>query len=141
MRTHVRTGAALLLALFLALAGFVGWQYGIPAYQRAQTVPAYSPSEDLALPSQVYDPPPYVASTDSVGRPGPVGLAFQGLSARDGLSGVVHDPWYVVSSRSGAYEIWNAVHGSSTLRASPLRLSSSNSSLMRGGSRLIPRGC
>ncbi len=110
VRTHVRTGVALLLALFLALAGFVAWQYGIPAYQRSQTVPAYSPSEDLALPSQVYDPPPYVADTASVGPPGPVGLVFQGLSARDGLSGVVDKPWYAVSSRTGAYYRLEAPH-------------------------------
>jgi hypothetical protein len=103
VRTRSRAGVALLLAVLLALAGFAAWQYGIPAYQRAQAVPAYSPSEDLALPSQVYDPPPYVASTDSVGPPGPVGLVFQGRSARDGLTGEVDDPWYAVSSRSGDY--------------------------------------
>lgn len=94
---------ALLAAVLLALAGFAAWQYGVPAYQRSQTVPAYSPSEDLALPSQVYDPEPYVASTGSVGAPGPVGLVFQGRNARDGLTGRVEDPWYAVSSRSGAY--------------------------------------
>jgi len=93
----------MLVALFLALAGFVAWQYGIPAFQRSQDVPRYSPSEDLALPSQVYDPEPYVASTDSVGAPGPVGLVFRGRTARDGLAGTVHDPWFAVSSRTGAY--------------------------------------
>jgi len=103
VRTRSRAGVALLLAVLLALAGFVAWQYGVPAFQRSQAVAAYSPSEDLAVPSQVYDPPPYVASTASVGPPGPVGLVFQGRSARDGLTGEVDDPWYAVSSRSGAY--------------------------------------
>jgi len=110
VRSHVRTGVALLLAVFLALAGFLTWQYGIPAYKRSQTVPAYSPSEELALPSQVYDAAPYLASTDSVGPPGPVGLVFQGLSARDGLTGEVDHPWYAVSSRSGAYYRLAAPH-------------------------------
>ena len=87
VRKSARAGVALLAAAFLGMAGFAAWQFGIPAYQRSQSVPAYSPSEDLALPSQVYDPPPYVASTDSVGAPGPVGLVFQGRSARDGLTG------------------------------------------------------
>ena len=103
-------GVALLAAVFLGLAGFAAWQFGFPAYQRSQTVPAYSPSEDLALPSQVYEPAPYVASTDSVGPPGPVGLVFQGRSARDGLTGVVDDPWYAVSSRTGAYYRLEAPH-------------------------------
>jgi hypothetical protein len=94
---------ALLMALLLALAAFAAWQFGVPAFQRSQPVPAYSPSEDLALPSQVYDPEPYVASTESVGPPGPVGLVFRGRTARDGLTGVVDDPWYAVSSRDGAY--------------------------------------
>lgn len=101
---------ALVVALFLALAGFAAWQFGVPAYQRSQTVPPYSPSEDLALPSQVYDTPPYLASTESVGPPGPVGLVFQGRSARDGLTGEVGEPWYAVSSRTGDYFRLGAPH-------------------------------
>jgi hypothetical protein len=110
VRKRTRAGVALLAAVLLGLTGFAAWQFGVPAYQRSQTVPAYSPSEDLALPSQVYDPPPYVASTDSVGPPGPVGLVFQGRSARDGLTGEVRDPWYAVSSRDGAYYRLEAPH-------------------------------
>jgi hypothetical protein len=102
--------AVLCAALVLGLAGFVGWEEGIPLYQRSQPVASVGGSEALALPAQVYDPSPYVPSTQAVGPPGPVGLVFQGRLARVGFGGEIRDPWYVVSSRTGDYRRLDAPH-------------------------------
>jgi hypothetical protein len=110
MRTRVRVVAVLCAAVLPGLVGFVGWQEGVPLYQRTQPVPPVGDSEALALPAQVYDPPPYAPSTQDVGPPGPVGLVFQGRLARDGFAGEVPDPWYAVSARTGDYRRLDAPH-------------------------------
>ncbi|MDQ4007047.1 MAG: hypothetical protein M3211_02985 [Actinomycetota bacterium] len=103
VRSRMRAGVALGVSLLVAVAAFAVWQLAVPAYQRSQPVPAVSTSETLSLPRQVYDPSPHAPSTQVWGPPGPVGLAFQGRHARDGLAGEVAQPWYVVSARTGDY--------------------------------------
>jgi hypothetical protein len=110
MRTRVRVAGVLCAAMLLGLLAFVGWQEGVPLYQRTQPVPPVSGSEALALPAQVYDPPLYAPSTQDVGPPGPVGLVFQGRVARDGFDREVPDPWYAVSARTGDYRRLEAPH-------------------------------
>jgi hypothetical protein len=110
VHTRVRIAVALCAAVLLGLVGFATWQFGVPLYQRSQAVPPLSQSERLALPAQVYDPPPYVHSTAESGPPGPVGVVFRGRSAREGLTGRVREPWYAVSARTGAYRRLDEPH-------------------------------
>jgi hypothetical protein len=90
-------------SLLVGVTAFVAWQEGLPAYQRSQDVSPVSVSEALALPAQVYDPPPYARATDEWGPPGPVSLVFRGRSALEGFSGEAASPWYAVSARTGDY--------------------------------------
>lgn len=93
------------VALLVAMMGFLTWDEGLPAYQRAQPVPAVTPGERLALPAQVYDPPEYVRAVSQWGAPGPVALVFAGRETRVGFSRRVDDPWYAVSARDGGYRL------------------------------------
>ncbi len=103
MRTLTRVPVALGASVLVGVTFFLAWQEGVPAYQRSQQVPPVSRSEALALPDQVYDPPPYAPATDTWGPPGPLSMVFQGRTAREGFTGKVADPWYAVSARTGEY--------------------------------------
>jgi hypothetical protein len=102
--------ATLGASVLVGLTAFVGWQEGVPAFQRSQPVPAVSSSETLALPDQVYDPSPYAPATDEWGPPGPLSLVFRGRIASEGFTGEVADPWYAVSARDGGYGRLAAPH-------------------------------
>jgi hypothetical protein len=93
----------LLIAVLVALTGFVGWHFGIPAYERSAAVPEISRSEVLTLPEQVYDPPLYAPATDTWGPPGPLSMVFRGVTARTGFGDEVEQPWFAVSARDGEY--------------------------------------
>lgn len=96
--------------MLVGLVAFLVWSEGIPAYQRSQPVPAVSGSEPLALPERIHNPSPNVASTQTWGPPGPVGIVFQGRTAREGFTGEVGAPWYTVSARDGGYRRLAAPH-------------------------------
>jgi hypothetical protein len=110
VRSRTRVVAGLGTSVLVGLAAFVGWQEGVPAYQRSQPVEAVAASEQLALPERVFDPSRYLPATDKWGPPGPVSLVFQGRSAQEGFFGEVSDPWYTVSARDGAYRRLAAPH-------------------------------
>ncbi len=105
-----RAVVTVLVGAAFAVLAFLAWTSGVDAWDR-RTAPGWEvDAAELAVPSQVYDPPLVLDDTAHNGPPGPVALVFRGQRYRHGLTGTVTAPWIAVSAATGEYRVVAASH-------------------------------